>query len=63
MLILPGFNAFKKKGYIINISRTDDDPIYVDHYDADALHEIQDTQHKITEYTKKKISRDYRKYC
>ena len=37
----------------INIRRTDDDPIYVDHSDADALHEIQDTRHSITEYTKK----------
>ena len=34
---------------------TDDDPIYFDHYDPEALHDILDTQHKITDYTKKKI--------
>ena len=52
-----------KMGYNINISRADDDPKYVDHYGADALHELQDTQHKITEYTKKTTSRIYHKYC
>ena len=25
---------------------TDDDPIFVSHYDSDALHEMLDTQHK-----------------
>ena len=39
-------------GNDLKIRRTDDDPIYVDHDDPDALHEILDTQHKITEYTK-----------
>ena len=40
-------------GNDLKIRRTDDDPIYVDNDDPDALHEILDTQHKITEYTKK----------
>ena len=35
------------------VKHTDDDPIYVDHYDAKALHEIYDTQHNINERTKK----------
>ena len=33
---------------------TDEDPIYFYHYDAEALHDILDTQHKVTDYTKKK---------
>ena len=37
----------------MKVQHTDDDPIYFDHYDAEALREILDTQHKITEYTKK----------
>ena len=35
----------------MKVKHTDDDPIYVDNYGAEALHEILDTQHK-TEYTK-----------
>ena len=37
----------------MKVRHTDDDPIYFDHYDPAAIHEILDTQHKITEYTKK----------
>ena len=37
----------------MKVNHNDEDPIYVDHYDAEALHEILDTQLKITEYTKK----------
>ena len=36
----------------MKVQHTDDDPIYVDHYDAEALREILDTEHKITEYRK-----------
>ena len=45
-----------KKNYIkhMKVKDTDDDPIYINHYDAEALHEILDTQHKIIDYTKKK---------
>ena len=43
----------------IKVEHTDDDQIYFDHYDAEALHEILDTQHKITEYTKKKFKKLY----
>ena len=40
------------KKYIENemgVKHTDEDPIYVDHYDPEALHDIIDTQHKITD--------------
>ena len=39
----------------MNVGHTDDDRIYSDHYDAEALEEILDTQHKITEYTQRDI--------
>ena len=45
------------KKYIENdmsVKHTGEDPIYFDHYDPEALHDILDTQHKITDYTKKK---------
>ena len=38
----------------MSVKHTDEDPIYCDRYDAEALHDILDTQHKITDYTKKK---------
>ena len=38
----------------MKVQHTDDEPIYFDHYNPEALHEILDTQHKITEYTKKR---------
>ena len=38
----------------MKVQHTDDDPIYFDHYDAEALQEILDTQRKIIEYTRKK---------
>ena len=38
----------------MGVKRTNDDPIYCDHYDPESLHEILDTQQKITDYTKKK---------
>ena len=38
----------------IGVKHTDDDSICFDHYDPESLHEILDTQHKITDYTKKK---------
>ena len=39
-----------------NVQHTDEDPIYLDHYDTEALHEKLDTQHKITEYTENTFS-------
>ena len=45
------------KKYIENemgVKHIDKDPIYVDHYDAEALHDILDAQRKITDYTKNK---------
>ena len=42
-----------------SVQRTDVDPIYADHYDTEALHEILATQHKKPEYTEK---RNYFKY-
>ena len=38
----------------MTLQHTDEDPRNFDHYDSEALHEILDTQHKITEYTKKR---------
>ena len=29
------------------VNRTEEEPIYVDHYASDALHDILDTQHNI----------------
>ena len=52
MLILFGF--MHKIETNIKVQHTNIDPICVDHYDSDALHEILDNHHKITEYTKKK---------
>ena len=47
----------------MKVRHTDDDPIYVDHDDAESLHEILDAQHKITEYTTKKDSDISFRYC
>ena len=33
----------------IGVKHTDDDSIYFDHYDPESLHEILDTQQKITD--------------
>ena len=38
----------------MKVPHTDDGSSFVNHYDSDALHEILDTHHKITEYIKKK---------
>ena len=38
----------------MGVKHTDEDPIYLGQYDAEALHDILDTQHNITDYTKKK---------
>ena len=38
----------------MNVSHTDKEPIYFDHYDSADLNKIIDTQHKIIEYMKKK---------
>ena len=34
----------------MKVQHTEEEPIYFDHYDPDALHDILDTQHKITQY-------------
>ena len=52
MLILRGFLLHKYIENDTQVKRTDDDPIYLYHYDAGALHEIRDTQHTIHDYTK-----------
>ena len=51
MLILLWFQL-KNIEKEMKVNHNDEDPKYFDHYDAEALHEILDTQHKITEYTK-----------
>jgi len=45
------------KSYIekqMKVQNTDEEPIYFDHYDPEALTRILDTQHKITNYLKKR---------
>ena len=44
----------KKKENKKSDKHSDEDPIYFNHYDPEALHDILDTQHKITLDTKKK---------
>ena len=34
----------------MKVQHTEEEPIYFDHYDPDALHDILDTQHKIAQY-------------
>jgi ABC-type cobalamin/Fe3+-siderophores transport system ATPase subunit len=38
----------------MKVKHTDEEPIYFDHYDPEALHKIIDTQHKVIDYMKKK---------
>jgi homoaconitase/3-isopropylmalate dehydratase large subunit len=38
----------------MKVKNTDEEPIYFDHYDPEALHKIIDTQHKVIDYMKKK---------
>jgi len=37
----------------MKVNHTDEEPIYLDHYDPNTLADIIDTQHKITDYMKK----------
>ena len=37
----------------MKVQHTDEEPIYFDHYNPEALHKIIDTQHKVIEYQKK----------
>ena len=53
------------KKYISDHMKVDaskEDPIYFDHYDPDALSNIIETQHKITNYLKNEIQPSYFKY-
>ena len=36
----------------MKVKHTQEEPIYFDHYDAEALSDIIDTQHKIIDYEK-----------
>ena len=36
----------------MKVQHTDDDPIHVDHYNLEALHELLDMQHKFIKYEK-----------
>ena len=47
-LLLQNCVLFHIDNYM-KVKHTDDDPIYFDHYDAEALRAILDTQHKIIE--------------
>ena len=54
------------KDYIektMKVKHTDEEPIYFQEYEPEALENIIDTQHKIITYMKKnKIIRNYTKY-
>ena len=39
----------------MKIQNTNDEQIYFDHYDPEALHKIIDTQHKVIDYMENKI--------
>jgi GTPase SAR1 family protein len=43
----------------MKVKHTDEEPIYFDHYDPEALHKIIDTQHKVIDYMKKNIKKLY----
>ena len=45
----------------MKVKHTDEEPIYFQEYEAEALENIIDTQHKIITYMKKKCTRDYTK--
>ena len=38
----------------MKVKHSDEEPIFFDHYDPEALGEILDTQHKVTEFMKKR---------
>ena len=40
---------------LLKVVHTEEEPIYFDHYDAKALHDILHVQHQIIYYMKKKI--------
>jgi predicted AAA+ superfamily ATPase len=43
----------------MKIQSTNDEKIYFDHYDPEALHKIIDTQHKVIDFMKRRISKNY----
>ena len=57
MLII--FRFLLKLENNMKAQHTDDDPIFVSHYDSDALHEMLDTQHKKTEHSKNNSIKNY----
>ena len=57
MLIHHGFQLEIEND--MKVQHTDEDPIYFDHYDSEALHEILDTHNKITEYTPRRKTLRY----
>ena len=38
----------------MNVQHKEEEPIYFDHYDPEALHKIIGTQHKVIEFMKKR---------
>ena len=46
----------------MKVKHTDEEPIYFQEYEPEALENIVDTQHKIITYMKKQIIRTYTKY-
>ena len=43
----------------MKVKHSDEEPIFFDHYDPEALGEILDTQHKVTEFIKKGAIRNF----
>ena len=46
----------------MKVTHTDEEPIYLDHYDPDVLADIIDTQQKITDYIKNRTLNTYSKF-
>ena len=46
----------------MKVKHTKEEPIYFDHYDAEALSDIIDTQHKIIDYEKNKVIKNFIRY-
>ena len=43
-------STYRRQKKVMTFQHTDEESIFADHYDYDALHEILDTQHKITNF-------------
>jgi len=46
----------------MQVQHTKEEPIYFDHYDPEQLHKIIDTQHKVINFQKNRIIKNYIQY-